>query len=860
MSDNFLKSKIKLEHKEISSQFVKQSRVSRKSKIEVKNSFHKKHPKSIEYYQSVAIPNHQLNDENIHHDINNEIQNKLSLDSLQNIINTNDKKSVTIVDNDNIYVKEQHFMPHKKENISDDISVIEHPINEQYISTIKSTMQTTHKNIDNNIKTTTTDKKSPHSNKESMKNLTGSHSKNHSSKHHSKKTPALLQTNHISSPKLKGNLQLMFQNLSKHYKKENLFLDSSLGYENIIVMKDFNVQTTIGTIKTNLSIRAVVGHYVDFKNVIIEHTTHFSPLKQHFSQWLQDSLNKFDAKTQLDDKLNSIFSLYQQDPRVAKFIPSLQGKLLQALKKPTKQNHGFMKKIEQIEHNWALEAKEIVHIEAIEEQLRFSSYEESFPLARSMKRKFSIFIGPTNSGKTYGALNELAQARSGVYLGPLRLMAHEGRESLFERGVIANLITGEERIEMLGATHVSSTVEMCNMSRMIDVAVIDEIQMIADESRGWAWSQALVGVPARHVMLVGSEEALPYILPVIKSLGEEYEIHRFERKTPLNMRDSLNKFKDLKANDCVVVFSRKNALEMKNAIESSGKKCSVIYGNLSPEVRRSEAAKFKSGENPILIATDAIGMGLNLPINRLFFSTMEKFDGEQTRLLHIGEIKQIAGRAGRYGFAEHGEVGILFDNSSEWRTLLHKAIYAGYEQAVDHRISIAPNLKQIQTICDTLGKQDLYSALIFFKEKMIRDHALYKTANLDSMIEIASLIKTKDLDLETGLNYACVPIDSGNDEHISHFFKWINNHIHTRENKCPVLPDVITDKKNDSYSLYEAENYVKLCMAYRWLHYKYPETYLDIDLVTEQAKTANTYIEHALHRHIVISKNPKWKR
>ena len=129
---------------------------------------------------------------------------------------------------------------------------------------------------------------------------------------------------------------------------------------------------------------------------------------------------------------------------------------------------------------------------------------------------------------------------------------------------------------------------------------------------------------AKHVILGGSEEALPFIIPVIEHLGESYEIKTLERKIHLHYIGPLNNLKALKNGDCVVVFSRKSALEMKSAIEMEHKSCSVIYGNLSPEAERIEAAKFKSGENQILVATDAIAMGLNLPIKRLFLSTLKK--------------------------------------------------------------------------------------------------------------------------------------------------------------------------------------------------------------------------------------------
>ena len=317
--------------------------------------------------------------------------------------------------------------------------------------------------------------------------------------------------------------------------------------------------------------------------------------------------------------------------------------------------------------------------------------------------------------------------------------------------------------------------------------------------------------------------------------------------------------KDLKSGDCVVVFSRKNALEMKNLIEATGKKCSVIYGNLSPEVRRLEANKFKSGENPILVATDAIGMGLNLPINRLFFSTLQKFDGEQNRLLSISEIKQIAGRAGRYGLTHTGEVGLMSDNNYSRNELLKRSIYMGYETSDDTRISIAPNLSNIKTICDVLGKEDLYTALIFFKEKLIKQHEIYKAANLDSMIEIAGMLKHKKLPIDLGLTYSCVPIDLNSEHHIQHFHSWISNHLKEQTNFAPALPDVITMKKTDSYSLYEAENFVKLCMSYRWLHYKFPSHYPDIEIATENATKTNNFIEKSLHQHIVISRSPKSK-
>lgn len=661
--------------------------------------------------------------------------------------------------------------------------------------------------------------------------------------------------------KLKNQIKLLYHNMTNHIKKDNLFIHPDSDHHNIIILKDYH--TFIfdkNNQKHNVSVRLLVGSWKNFIPLVEKNPYQFLELKNHFYQWLQYELKNIQIQDLVQKLYDSFLEKAYKIQDLTPYVSKLEHLLIQNLKKTSKQTKGFEEKLFNIFENWEQEYQEIKTIEKIENQLNLSSYENSFPLARTLQRKFTIYIGPTNSGKTYHALNELKKAKNGLYLAPLRLMAAEGQESLFERGLLANLITGEEQILLPKATFSSSTIEMCQFNKSYDCVVIDEIQMIADPVRGWAWSQALIGVAAKQVILVGSEESLPYIIPVIDSLQESYEIKRFERKTPLTTISPLKNLNSLKNGDCIVVFSRKDALIMKNAVESFGKKCSVIYGNLSPEVRRQEASKFKNGQNQILIATDAIGMGLNLPIQRLFFSTLKKFDGINTRYLTISEIKQIAGRAGRFGFSESGHVSLLQDGDFVEKQLLEKAIHSGYEFTNDSRIHIAPNLQQIQTICKVLQKDDLYSALIFFKEKLIQNHTLYKTANLDSMIEIAKFLKSKNFDLLNWLNYSCVPIDPSNDQHMYYFNLWIKNHKKNIAVLAPELPDVISHSKVDSYSLYEAENFVKLCMSYRWLHYKYPNIYTDEKTAVLHAKITNDFIEKSLTHHIAIAKNPKWKK
>lgn len=203
--------------------------------------------------------------------------------------------------------------------------------------------------------------------------------------------------------------------------------------------------------------------------------------------------------------------------------------------------------------------------------LNLHDYPATFPVARSLNRHIHFYLGPTNSGKTYEALMVLQQAKSGVYLAPLRLLAMEIRDRLMDAGVPCNLVTGEERMLIPGARHTACTVEMMRPDVEVDVAVIDEIQMLQDESRGYAWTAALIGAPARQVFVCGSNAVTAPCIRAIEAMGEAYEITRLERKTPLvletealsGQRYSRWKLKKtLQKGDAVIAFSRKDVLTL----------------------------------------------------------------------------------------------------------------------------------------------------------------------------------------------------------------------------------------------------------------------------------------------------------
>jgi len=278
-----------------------------------------------------------------------------------------------------------------------------------------------------------------------------------------------------------------------------------------------------------------------------------------------------------------------------------------------------------------------------------------YPVTRSMQRTIHRHVGPTNSGKTYNALKALENAKTGIYAGPLRLLAHEVYSRFKAKGLPCALVTGEEQRlpERQHKFFTSCTVEMSPLGTAVDVAVIDEIQMIASDERGWAWMAAVLGIQARELHLCGEERAVDLIQNLAARIGDKCIVHRYERLNPLyTMAESLQgDFSNLQKGDCVVSFTRVGLHTLRREIEqATGRRCAIVYGSLPPETRAQQAALFNDPDNEydFLVASDAIGMGLNLEIKRVIFESVTKWDGGGFRSLSVSEVKQIGGRAGRY--------------------------------------------------------------------------------------------------------------------------------------------------------------------------------------------------------------------
>lgn len=286
--------------------------------------------------------------------------------------------------------------------------------------------------------------------------------------------------------------------------------------------------------------------------------------------------------------------------------------------------------------------------------------ETEFTQTRTMHRRFILHVGPTNCGKTYHALERLKTAANGVYLGPLRLLALEVYERMMEQGIPCTMLTGEECIYQENSRVISSTIEMLDIDQSYDIAVIDEAQMIEDSDRGHSWTRAILGVRAQEIHVCMSAAAKNVVTHLIQLCGDEWECNEYTRKTPLRFEDRAFSFpEDVQEGDALIVFTKKSVLDIAGRLEREGIHTSVIYGSLPPEIRRRQIRLFESRKNRVIVSTDAIGMGLNLPVRRIVFLQDKKFDGRQKRGLTVPEIRQIAGRAGRFGIYDTGYVNAM---------------------------------------------------------------------------------------------------------------------------------------------------------------------------------------------------------
>ncbi|XP_034044385.1 ATP-dependent RNA helicase SUPV3L1, mitochondrial [Thalassophryne amazonica] len=479
-----------------------------------------------------------------------------------------------------------------------------------------------------------------------------------------------------------------------------------------------------------------------------------------------------------------------------------------------------------------------------------------YPEARAIQRKVIFHAGPTNSGKTYHAIQRYLAAKSGIYCGPLKLLAHEIFDKSNSAGVPCDLVTGEERTfvdpEGRAADHVACTIEMCSVTTPYEVAVIDEIQMIKDPARGWAWTRALLGLCAEEIHVCGEPAAIAFITELMYTTGEEVEVHNYERLTPFTILDhALESLDNLRPGDCIVCFNKNDIYSISRQIEARGQECAVIYGSLPPGTKLSQSKKFNDPDDPckILVATDAIGMGLNLSIKRIIFNSLLKpiinEKGEkQMDTISTSQALQIAGRAGRFSSKfKEGEV-----------TTMHRDDLPKLKEILSHTVDpiesagLHPTAEQIEMFAYHLPDATL-SNLVDIFVSLSQVDGLYFVCNIDDFKFLADMIQHIPLNLKSRYVFCTAPINRkqpfvctsflkfarqfSRDEPLT--FDWVCRHV-----GWPLAPP-----KNIK-DLVHLEAVHDVFDLYLWLSYRFMDMFPDTTAIREIQKELDDIIQQGV--------------
>jgi ATP-dependent RNA helicase SUPV3L1/SUV3 len=262
------------------------------------------------------------------------------------------------------------------------------------------------------------------------------------------------------------------------------------------------------------------------------------------------------------------------------------------------------------------------------------------------KNKITAVLGPTNTGKTHLAIETMLSFDSGMIGFPLRLLAREVYDKVIKEIPIDKvaLITGEEKIIPSNAKYFLCTVESMPIDKNLDFVGVDEIQMCADHERGHIFTDRMLNIRgSKLTMLMGSNT----IKSIISKLDDDLEFINRERLSKLSYSGH-KKISRISRKTAIIAFSAEEVYAIAELIRRQKGGAAIVMGSLSPKTRNAQVELYQSGDVDYLVATDAIGMGINMDLDHVYFSNLKKFDGRKLRRLNLSEIGQIAGRAGRY--------------------------------------------------------------------------------------------------------------------------------------------------------------------------------------------------------------------
>ena len=262
------------------------------------------------------------------------------------------------------------------------------------------------------------------------------------------------------------------------------------------------------------------------------------------------------------------------------------------------------------------------------------------------KKKITAVLGPTNTGKTHLAIETMLSFDSGMIGFPLRLLAREVYDKIIQKTELNKvaLITGEEKIIPPNAKYYLCTVESMPIDKELDFVGVDEIQMCSDHERGHIFTDRLLNTRGNKLtMLMGSNS----IKNIISKLDGDIEFIDRNRLSKLSYAGH-KKISRINRKTAIIAFSAEEVYAIAELIRRQKGGAAIVMGSLSPKTRNAQVELYQSGDVDFLVATDAIGMGINMDLDHVYFSNLKKFDGKKLRKLNLSEIGQIAGRAGRY--------------------------------------------------------------------------------------------------------------------------------------------------------------------------------------------------------------------
>lgn len=513
----------------------------------------------------------------------------------------------------------------------------------------------------------------------------------------------------------------------------------------------------------------------------------------------EECFNELNEKANTDQTIEQIYDFFKQQELVEKHNKELKTKRIkqELLKRELDEQERYINRLErektkkekQEERTQQLIKKTSEVIDPITQEIYSMWFNNN-------STEYIINVGPTNSGKTHKAVDELMKSGDGVYLSPLRLLAFENYEKINELGYPCDLFTGEDKV-INGSSLSSRTTEMMDYKNEYDVVILDECFLIGDVNRGKSWLKVILEAKCRKMYLITSNEGLYILEEILTKLNRRYTINQFTRLTPLTFSDKKYNIKKIKPKTVFITFSRVDVLLQKATLEEKGHNVSVLYGNLPPEVKKQQIKKFINGETDVCVSTDVIGMGVNLPCDNVCFLNNRKFDGVEVRELTPTEIKQIGGRAGRYGFSEEGTIYCYGFSSSSFIKKFNEPAEDIKRAYLPINIDIVSKLPQ-----NTLhGKLSFYEKLDLTPDELKH---IISPEQTDTYLELLTKNQTLEkLEIHTAWRLLNLPVT----ESSLNYWSMITERVYS---ELPVVyrPSKIT-KPKDTYQLKSVEDELK---------------------------------------------------